>query len=331
MRKALFVMLVLVGGVAAARGNDEAPWAEKLFDNKTDHDFGNVPHGTQMLHKFPFKNVYAVPLDVTITRISCNCTTAETSTQRVAPHGSGSIDVRMNGRVFINSRTVYVHVQFSNPQFYSTAALKVSANSRPDIVFNPGQVNFGVVPQGQGAAQDITVEYAGTFPWKVENQVVTNGLPVEAKVELLRTDPGIVGYKISVSLKADTPPGVLKGEMFLRTNDPASPLLPVLIEGNVQPALTVAPAAVRLRAAVNEARSASVVVRGNKPFRILSVDGGGEGLVVANALPDTPADTHRLTFRLKKEDPGDFRRKLQIKTDLQSAPVTVIVEGIVTP
>ncbi len=331
MRKALFVILSVVAGAGAVRGNDDSPWAEKLFDNKTEHDFGNVPHGAQMFHKFAFKNIYAVPLDVTITRISCGCTTAAASTQRVGPHERGSIDVNMNGRVFTNARTVSVFVQFSNPQFYSTATLKVSANSRPDIVFNPGQVNFGVVPQGQGAAQDITVEYAGTFPWKVDNQVVTNGLPVEAKVDVLRTDPGVRGYRISVSLKADTPPGVLKGEMFLKTNDPASPLLPVLIEGNVQPALTVAPAAVRLTAAVNESRSASVVVRGNKPFRILSVDGGGEGLAVANALPDTPSDTHRLTFRLKKEDAGDFRRKLQIKTDLQSAPVTVTVEGIVTP
>ena len=66
MRKALFVMLALVAGTAAARGNDEAPWAEKLFDSKTEHDFGSVPHGAQMFHKFAFKNIYKVPLDVTI-------------------------------------------------------------------------------------------------------------------------------------------------------------------------------------------------------------------------------------------------------------------------
>ena len=330
MRKALFVMLALFLGAVAARGNDETPWAEKLFDNKTEHDFGNVPHGAQMFHKFTFKNIYAVPLDVTITRISCGCTTATSSVQQVPPHGTGSIDVNMNGRVFVNARTVNIYVQFSNPQFYSTAALKISANSRPDIVFNPGQVNFGVVAQGQAVAQQISVEYAGTFPWRVTD-VVPNGLPVDAKVEALRTDPGIVGYRVSVSLKASAAAGVLKGEMFLKTNDPASPLLPVLIEGNVQPPLTVAPAAVRFSAAVNEPRSASVVVRGNKAFRILSVEGAGEGIAVINNLPDTPSETHRLTFRLKKEDAGDFRRKLQIKTDLQSAPVTVTVEGSVTP
>src|SRR5262249_26339754 len=160
------------------------PWAENLFDKKTEHDFGNVAHGTLMLHKFTFKNIYAVPLDIKVLNTSCNCTEAAPSATRVEPHGTGTIDVNMNGRIFTGSRTVYVYVRFSQGKdFYSTATLKIVANSRPDIVFNPGQINFGVVAQGQGSAQDITVEYAGTFPWEVKNEVVTNGLPVEAKVE----------------------------------------------------------------------------------------------------------------------------------------------------
>jgi hypothetical protein len=334
MRNAVFVIVALVAGATAARGGDEAPWAEKLFENKTEHDFGNVAHGTQMLHKFAFKNIYNVPLDVTITRISCGCTTAASSVQKVEPHGTGTIDVNMNARVFTGPRSVHVYVTFSNlqnnPQYYSTADLKITANSRTDIVFNPGEVNFGVVAQGQGATQDITVEYAGTFDWKV-SEIVANGLPVEAKLDQLRTQRGLVGYKVSVSLKAEAPPGVLKGEMFLKTNDPASPMLPVLVQGNVQAALTVAPPTARVSARANEARSVSVTVRGNKAFRILSVEGTGQGVAVVNTLPDAPAETHRLTFQLQKAEAGDFKRKLQIKTDLQSAPVTVTVEGSVSP
>jgi hypothetical protein len=328
MRYAVVTIVTLVV-VSAAPAQDEAPWAEKLFDNKTEHNFGNVAHGTQMLHKFSFKNIYAVPLEVTIARVSCTCTTATTSTQKVEPHGTGTIDVAMNGRVFTGQRTVRVYVTLSSPQFYSTAELRVIANSRPDIVFNPGEVNFGVVAQGQGAAQDINVEYAGTFKWEV-NGVVTNDLPVEASVEQLRERKGQIGYKVSVSLKPDAPAGVLKGEMFLKTNDPASPLLPVLIEGNVQPALSVSPAAVRLSARPNQTRSVSVNVRGNKVFRILSIDGLGEGVSVAPALPDDPSDTHRLVISVKKGEPGDFRRKLQITTDLQKTPVTVTIEGSVS-
>jgi Protein of unknown function (DUF1573) len=335
MRKAVFVIVTIVATASAASAQNEAPWAEKLFENKTEHDFGNVAHGTRMVHKFPFKNIYSVPLEVTISRISCGCTTATTSTAKVEPHASGVIEVDMNGRVFTGSRTVRVYVTFNNnnPVFYSTAELRVSANSRQDIVFNPGAVSFGVVPQGQGASQDITVEYAGTATdkWKVEDEVVTNGLPVAAKVEQLRGKPGQVGYKVSVSLKPDAPAGILKGEMFLKTNDKDSPLLPVLVEGNVQAALTVSPKVVRVTTQVNEERTGNVAVRGNKAFRVLSVEGLGEGITLANALPETAAETQRLTFRVKKSEAGDFRRKVQIVTDLQKAPVTVIVEGSVTP
>ena len=63
----------------------------------------------------------------------------------------------------------------------------------------------------------------------------------------------------------------------------------------------------------------------------LAVEGLGEGITLTNTLPDAPAATHRLTLSLRKEAAGDFRKALQIKTDLQSSPVTVTVEGTVTP
>jgi hypothetical protein len=330
----VIVIVALVAGAAPAAAQTEAPWAEKLFDNKTEHDFGNVAHGTEMLHKFSFKNIYEIPLDVTITSISCGCTTATSSAARVAKNETATIDVKMNGRLFTGNRSVYVYVRFSNfsnpeKEFFSTAKLKVSANSRQDIVFNPGAVSFGVVAQGQGASQEITVEYAGTSPWKVD-EVVTNGLPVEAKFEALRTKPGVVGYKVSVSLKADAPAGALKGEMFLKTNDSASPLLPVLVEGNVQASFSVSPSPVRLSASVNETRTANVAVRGPKAFKILAVEGLGEGLTLVNKLPDDSSDTHRLTLQVKKAEAGDFRRKLRITIDLQKEPLTVVVEGSVS-
>jgi hypothetical protein len=329
MRNAVLAIIALVAGVGTAPANDGRPWADSLFEKKTEHDFGNVAHGTLMLHKFAFKNIYAVPLDVKVLSTSCGCTDATPSTARVEPHGTGTIDVNMNGRIFTGPRTVYIYVRFSHnyPEFYSTATLTIVANSRPDIVFNPGEVNFGVVAQGQGGAQDITVEYAGVQNWQVKD-VVTNGLPIEAKLEQLRKPAGQAGYKVSVTLKPDAPAGALKGEMFLKTNDPASPLLPVLVEGNVQPALTASPRLVRLSA---QASSGNVAVRGNKPFRILSVEGLGDGVSLANELPTAAAESHRLTFRLDKGAASDFRRKVQITTDLQKAPVVVTVEGGAAP
>ena len=76
-----------------------------------------------------------------------------------------------------------------------------------------------------------------------------------------------------------------------------------------------------------------VVVRGSTstPFRIVRVEGLDDGLSLIGDLPDEPAETHHLTFQLKKAAPAAFRRKLEIITDLEkTAPVTVVIEGSVS-
>jgi hypothetical protein len=334
MRTAVLAVGVVALAAAGVPAQEGRPWADKLFLEtkcETAHDFGGVPHGAQLYHRFTFKNIYAVPLDLSITRVSCGCVTATPSTRVVKPHESAHIDVNMNGRQFTGPRTVRISVQFSNPQFFSTAELKVTANSRPDVVFNPGQINFGLVGQGQAAAQSIDVEYAGSLAWRVTG-VVANGLPVDVEAPKLKYQrPGQVGYTVTVTLKPDVPAGALKGEMFLRTNDPASPLVPVLVEATVQPSLSVAPSALRPRLRVNEEETVSVLVRGDKDFRVLAVEGLGDGIDLVTRLPDAPSPTHRLTFKLRGAAEGDFRRKLQIKTDHQAAPLAVSVDGTVTP
>ncbi len=334
MRTALIVFGTFALAAGAARAQDNRPWAEKLFVEagaETAHDFKTVAHGAQLFHKFTYKNVYKVPLEVAVTRVSCGCVSAVGSTKVVQPHETGTIDVSMNARQFTGSRTVNVFVQFTHPQYFSTAELKVTAFSRPDVVFNPGQVQFGSVAQGQSAKQDIEVDYAGNLDWKV-TEVATNNLPVEVSlVKKKSAAAGQVGYKLAVTLKPEAPAGALRGEMFLRTNDPASPVVPVLVEANVQPSLSVTPSVLRAAVKVNEELSFSVVVRGKKDFKVLAVEGQGEGVSVGTTLPDAASSSHRLAVKVRRDAAGDFRRVLQIKTDAQEAPVAVTVEGTVAP
>src|SRR3954447_5095811 len=161
MRQAVLALLALA---AAAPTTCAQGWANKLFKNQTTHDFGTVPHGAQLLHRFPITNIYAVPLEISQVRVSCSCVTAAPSKRVLQPRESGTIDVTMDARRFKGAKTVTVYVS-DRPTFVSTAELKVSAVSRADVVFNPGQVNFGSVAQGQTPAQPVDVEYAGTFDW----------------------------------------------------------------------------------------------------------------------------------------------------------------------
>src|SRR5207245_8268836 len=107
--------------------------------------------------------------------------------------------------------------------------LRVSATSRTDVVVNPGQISFGVVPRGQAtAAQSIDVEYAGVLDWRV-NEIVKNEAPLNVTFKELYRRSGGVGYQVRVAIKPDAPGGTLKHEIFLKKNAPANAPVPILV------------------------------------------------------------------------------------------------------
>jgi hypothetical protein len=330
MRNALLTLLALAVGTPAAHA--QTSWADKMFKSGTTHDFGSVPRGAQLFHRFEMTNIYAVPLEIVQTRTSCGCVTITPSVKTLKPNEKGTIEITMDARRFTGAKTVSIYITVG-PEFVSTATLVVSANSRADVVFNPGQVSFGIVPRGQTPTQTIDVEYAGVLQWTITEIVKGNSsAALETSFAEWYRRPGQVGYHISVTLKPDAPPGVLREELFLKTNDPASPLVPVLVEATVQAPLTVSPNTVSLGTLkVGTPVTRRVMVKGSgSPFRIVAVEGQGGG--VQAELPTTAAPVHFLTVKCQPEKPGELRQQLRIKTDLSGeAVVTVMVEGHVEP
>ncbi len=327
MRKALVALLALLVGSPAALA--QGSWADKMFKGETTHDFGSVPRGAQLFHRFKVTNIYAVRLEFMQIRTSCGCVTITPSSKALGPREEGFVDIVMDARRFSGAKTVNVYITVG-PEFVSTATLQVSAQSRADVVFNPGQVSFGVVPRGQMPTQHIDVEYAGVLDWRVTAvQKPAAGLEVSFKEQYRR--PGQVGYRVAVTLKADAPPGSLKQELLLKTNDPTSPVVPVLVEVMVQAPLTVVPNTVNLGSVkVGDTVTRVIRIRGSKPFLIVAVDGLDGGLSVEP--PTTAAAVQTVTLKYQPTKPGELRRQLQIRTNLeQEAPATVTVEGSVTP
>lgn len=316
--------LVLVSLTAPAQSPE---WANKLF-KETSHDFGSVPRGAQLFHRFEVHNPYAVRLELFNIRASCGCVSVNPTTLQLEPRQKAYLDVTMDARRFTGSKTVTIYVSVG-PEFTSTATLQVSAQSRADVVFNPGEVNFGVVPRGQSPVQTIDVEYAGNLDWRV-NEVVKNSAPLDVNLEEVYRRVGQVGYRVRVTLKPDAPAGAIKQEVHLKTNDPATPLVPVLIEANVQSILSAAPSTVNMGGPkVGQVVTKLFVVKGNRPFKIMAIEGLGEGLEADISANPTTAHTVSLKFTPPKS--GPFKRQLLIRTDLESASTTINVDGSVTP
>jgi hypothetical protein len=328
MRKAVLALVVLAGYSMTAVAQSTS-WADKMFKGETSHDFGSIPRGAQLFHRFPMTNIWAVPIDIMNVRVSCGCVTATPTKQTLQPKETGYFEVLMDSRRFAGLKTVSIYV-LVGPQFISTATVRVTANSRTDIVFNPGQISFGIVPRGQSPVQTVDVEYAGNLDWRV-SEVIKHGAPLDVGIEELYRRPGEVGYRIRTTLKADAPPGLIKQELLLKTNDPVSPLVPLLVEATVQASLTIVPGTVSLGTLkVGEQSTKKVFVRASKPFKITAIEGLADGLEAD--LPTTAAAAQLITLKFHSTQAGDFRKELTIRTDLDSGTSgTVKVEGTTIP
>jgi hypothetical protein len=326
MRNGILALLVLALGTTAAPAQG---WAEKMFKGGLTHDFGSVPRGAQLVHRFTITNIYAVPMKITAIKSGCGCVSASAAATSLEPRASTTLEVRMDARRFTGAKTVSVRVTVG-PEFVSSAELKVSANSRADVVFNPGQVNLGTVTRGQTPAQTIDVEYAGALRWEV-SEVVARDAPYAVALKEWYRRPGQVGYRLTVTLKADAPVGPLTHELFLKTNDPTSPLVPLLVEANVQAALTVSPASLSLGPVkVGSPLVRRVVVRGTRPFHVVAVDGTGTGIELGAPLSTTDALVQTVTFKCQFDAPGDFKRELKIRTGLPDPALVVTLDGTAT-
>lgn len=320
---------VLVGSAASSASAQN--WAQKMFKDGATKDFGTVPHGAQLFHRFPFTNIWAVPMEISTIQSGCGCVTATASKRVLQPRESGTIDVSMDARRFTGNKSVVVRVTVG-PDFISTAELKVTAQSRADIVFNPGQVNFGQVSQGQGPVQNVDVEYAGQLAWELTEVIVGKELPLDVTFKQKYRRPGQVGYTLSVKLKEDAPAGLLKELVYLKTNDPNAGMVPLLVEGNVAASLAVTPEKLTLGAIkMGEQLTRRVVVKGVKAFKVVEVEGLGDGLELGVPPNSNSATVQTVTFKCQFDKPGDFKREVKIKTDLQPAPVSVTIEGTVAP
>lgn len=307
-------------------------WADKLFGGVVTHDFGVVPRGAQLKHSFKLTNIYKEPLEITQVRVSCGCLTAKASTKVLQPNESATLDLAMDGRQFSGPKTIRVYLTVG-PKYVSTATLTVTANARSDVVFTPGEIDFGSVQRGQTPAKHIDVEYVGAGDWRVLEIVKSSSAPFDLKVEELAqqvSQPAKRGYRIFATLKADAPTGPFNQEIVLKTNDQASPTLSFNVNGTVQASLAVSPGNLSVSGLkVGEAQTKKVIVRGQRPFRILGIDGLGDGITAD--VPDRQDMTLILTVTVQPTRPGELRRQLTIRTDLENESGSITVEGDVAP
>jgi hypothetical protein len=143
------------------------------------------------------------------------------------------------------------------------------------VVLQPGMIDMGTVEAGEAAEKTLSVSYAGRDDWRI---VDAKTMDPHFQVELRETvrGAGRVAYDVIVRLTKDAPPGYIKDQLILVTNDPSGTResdIPVDLEGRVLSALTVSPASLFMGAVhPGQKVTKQLVIRCKKAFKITSID-----------------------------------------------------------
>ncbi|MBN1912407.1 MAG: DUF1573 domain-containing protein [Pirellulales bacterium] len=289
-------------------------WAKDMFKT-TDHDFGVVARGAKAEFAFKFENLYIEDVHVQGVQSTCGCADIKHPTKNLVTYAEGEIVVTVDTRSFLGTKESTITVIFDKP-FPAKVPLTIHSYIRSDVVFQPGSIQFGSVPQGKSLRRKTTVNYAGRSDWAITDVKSPCPYLTTERVEVSRSQ-GRVTYDLWVILGADAPPGYLNEHLILETNDTdkKKSKVPLAVEGIIVSALSVRPTALTfLAAAGGEPLKRNLVLQGQEPFKVLSVS--CPDVRIACTLPQTAKRLHVIPVTFTPgTTPGKLNSVLQITTD----------------
>jgi len=282
----------------------------------TSHDFGTVARAAKTEYRFVFENPYNQPIHVRSIRTSCGCTTPIIETETVAPGGQGSILARFNTATHSGARAATVTVTFDRPSF-GEVQLHVKGYIRTDVVFQPGEVNFGSLLQGESKTLEVLVDYAGKPSWQITG-VRCDEDCIRVEREEKSRQNGRIQYAMTVQLSADAPAGPMEREIVLHTNDRNLTTIPLRVTANVLAEISVSPNMLSL-GDVSDGDSIKqvIVLKAQQPFRVLAIE-SERFAIQSMALSEESKALHTLPLVLRPQadqEPGDSRGQIVILTD----------------
>ena len=303
-------------------------WVAKMFPERK-HDFGTVARGADTVYRFPVKNIYKQDVELVNVRSSCGCTTPKIEGNVLKTGETGYIVARFNtASTFtgMHGATLTVEVKWNDKGILrrGETQLRIDGNIRGDVVFKPGAVRFENVDQGGGAEQRVTVSYAGRDSWKITD---VRGASDDIEVELTEKQrySGRVAYDLLVRVKDSAKAGYLNEQLVLVTNDKSNPRIPIQVAGRIVPQISASPEPLMLgEVALGQPVSKKVIVRGKKPFKIVSV-ACPEDPSFQFKTDDKSSDRHfvEITFEPKGHS-GKVKQTIHITTDLGESLGTTV-------
>ncbi len=311
------ILFCLLAAPAAA-----ADWAKKMFTTELDHNFGTVARAAKVDHVFEMTNPFEETIHIAAVRASCGCSTPTIMKDNLATWEKGGIHVRYNTRTFTGRRSATITVIIDKP-YYAEVQLHVKGYIRSDVVIHPGVVQFDSIDEGSIAERIVSVSYAGRSDWQIVD-VQSGNTNFEVELDETRRQAGRVDYRLLVRAKGSLAAGYFNDQLVLVTNDRRATQVPLRVEGNVIPRLTVSPASLYLGVVMpGQTVTKTLIVKGKEPFRITKVSCEDGCFEFKPSQEKKPLHVVPVVFVADK--PGKIAQRILIETDLGAGSVATCV------
>jgi Protein of unknown function (DUF1573) len=306
-----------------------SPWAEGMFD-ELGRDLGAVPRGPMLTHPFRLVNNTGAAVHIAGLRVSCGCTSVRAFQYDLAPGQETVILAHMDTTRFLGTKAVTIFVTFDQPRF-DEIRLWLQANSRDDVTIMPDTLAMGRVKRSTSPVASTTISLFGDTNWQITG-IASDSNYIQPLCKMVRRDGVEVAYQLTARLRPDTPVGKWYSDIWLATNNLATPRMRVPLTVEVESALSISPGTVVLGPVkAGKETERKVIVRGVQPFRITRIQGTDKQMVVRDTT-SAAKDVHVLSLTFHGSQPGDVTRTFRVSTDvLGENDLEFTARGLVVP
>ncbi len=319
--------LILVAMLGVIGQSHAQSWADGMFDELS-RDFGSVPRGQILMHPFRIVNNTKNAVHIANVRVSCGiCSSARALQTYLQPGQETAIIATMDTNRFIGTKTITIFVTFDQPRL-EEVRLWIQSNSREDVTFSPNDgIGFGRVKRGAKPESSMTITFIGGIQTNV-TEITSESNYVQPSIKQVQSPNGQTAYIVSAKLREDTPAGKWYTDLWLKTNNANMAKLRVPVTVEVEAPLSVNPSIVSLGEVKAGAETdRKVMIRGVRPFRILSITGTDSQLQVRQTNNDSKA-VQVLTVTVNPRDVGTIRRNIEVVTDLKSGGERITFQAV---
>lgn len=323
----LFILLLAVSASISPIHADQ--WSDQMFATKK-IDFGVIATNSESVQRIEVKNPHSQSIHIQSVTTSCTCAAGrlEDNKYTIEPGGSAFINVRMDTERFRQRKDSNLIIRINSPR-YSEHRIPITAYIRTDVVFTPGKVRFNTIEYGQPATAVVNIAYAGRSDWSIEDIKFDNE-NMKAKLSPPdRTTPGVMQFKLTMTLNEKAKVGQLRDVVTIVTNDRTNPYIPLLVEGAVAPDISVSPSVLQV-GSVSPGKSASVrlLLRGKKPFVVSGVDCESMAGCFEAELADKPKSLQQIVVQFTPPNrPGSFTEQLLVSIKDRPEPLRLSISG----